>query len=514
MEQKKEILRYYENEIKERLKKYDVLALTEKMRVSDEFRSRLGDVQRAIQKDNSECSSIEEARRIFQQLYVDPNLHSIQLFQVMSGIQISTPFFIGGKIPGEIRGLYAAFWKNASLFTYKGNAWYIYRKDVLRAIAYHDWIQSMHLSGEDIEIVRPADITPDRYKNIPVWPTVRIERDRYGEKEARIFLSIGGDILGRKFWEQVYLRNLFIRQNEEYDEAGNMEGAGSLETKTKGVPYKNLRRAVQEIGKKKLTAADVWFFKNTIDPELIIGMCEIIGERNVVAEDYQLIWLLCKCRPASIRLYLLEAIKPAYGYIATYLKGGVNRKQREIIFTSLFDLLNEIIEKINGIFTETALEVRAILGSQKVSAAEFYESEVDLKRSFQSGDDFPFIERSEVELSQNENRIVNRNGEVEYISTSENGENNRVSSRRDGEEAKSYADYLPEKIRTNAGTPDRISYAVITALNKQWGNRDVEQGAGTQLDLRAAEDDWSYENEMESLRRFSDRLQWYLRRKV
>lgn len=510
-----DILRFCENKIKERLEKYDVLLLSKGISISAEFNDWLKNAKQALQKDCSGYSSIEVTRQLIQKRYVEPNSQSVQLFQAMSGIQIAAPFFIGRKIPGEIKEMYTVFWKAVSLFINKGNGWYIYRKDVLRAIAYHDWVQALHLSETNIEIVRSAEITPERYKNVPVWPTIQVEQSKYGAKEAHVFLSIGGGILDKQFWKQPYLQNLFLRCNDEYDEAGNMEGTSSLETKAKGVPYKKLRQVIQEIDKKNQTAADLWFLKNTLDQEIIIGMCEIIGKRNVIQEDYKLIWLLCKCRPASTRLYLLEAIKPVYGYSATYLRERVSRKQRETIFASLFDLLDEMIEKINQIFTEMVLEVSDILEAQEVSAAEFYESEDVLAKSFQLGDDFPFMEHSEkMRQSKNEKWFVNIDGEVEYIGMSENGEENNIISIRDGDEAKSYSDYLPEKTRTNTGTPDRISYAVITALNKQWRKRDVENGVNFQSDIRKADDEEIYENVIERLQQFPERLQWFLLRKV
>ena len=160
----RKLIDYCEKVIRKRLEKYDPVIMAEKY---------LNDKPELDVENLDEDTGIEGVIKTISTLFVNQGSKARFIFGAMSGHtginQIKSP-----DIPMEIQGIYQQFEANCNIFLDEENCWDLYRKDILRGIAYHEWLKdSFNLSEEEIErgFYVKGDIGD--YKNLPI--DLRIE---------------------------------------------------------------------------------------------------------------------------------------------------------------------------------------------------------------------------------------------------------------------------------------------------------------------------------------------------
>lgn len=357
-------------------------------------------------------------------------------------------------VPKIIENIRSDVMKNMSLFL--NYDWNLYEKDILRAAAYHEYVRTWDLDKSDV-VFEQLFYAKDNYRNTPIDFLVNKE----GRFLCNIFPNIGGTMISPKYLlnKKDTFKNIYKKDSQRFDinmVEGEIRSIQYNDKKGKGIAYDILREGIERITNNKLSSADIWFFKNVLDPELITSIYLAVGNRNLHDSDYNMIWILSECKCPSVRLYVFEAIKPYYQYIKEF----TNPKDQYM--EVLFKDLECVVFNINLIFRRMANIIANCLEGLSVSA----ESLLDDESIFQNGDDFQFIFEQGYQLEKyNPNRwydiAYKCNGRYEE---SEDIVQEKITTEKNFENKK-YADFMLQKPELKI---EKIACGVISALNEQW----------------------------------------------
>lgn len=385
------LVEYSEATIRDRLKKYDPIE-----KANTQLKSNLPENFEGI----PETASATEVLSIIRSLFVDQNKNAIFMFETMSRYTNRSQVKYPG-VPMEIQNIYNQFEANCRLFLDESNCWDIYRKDILRGIAYHQWLKtSFHLSKEEIEhgFYVKGDI--EDYKNLPV--DLRIEYPRDSKITYYAYpTSISNGLLSKdnlkrytalfKLKEQEKVKRILNGEYKTPTTSGTARKRSS-EIEKESFDFSIYEELVDNICTEKMEAADIWFIKNTISSNLVESFSLVFnGGKNMNNYDRELIWIVSGCIPPSIRIYLLEALKPAYIYIRNVIKSNRDGDKIDTVYKALFNQLKCIISEINQIYLKAAQKINQILEHTNVSANALIYLDETLLNSLSYNDDLPFI---------------------------------------------------------------------------------------------------------------------------
>lgn len=489
---------HYEKEIKQRLEKYDVLKQSTKQNIDKAFKESVENIYQEVIKESNVQSKEQIAVWIFQILFNAQSKQHWNMFSTISAYGYCPPQRRPIGISQELEALYSASEDNCSLLIDDTNSWWLYGKDVLRALSYREWVEQFSLKTEDIEISRPKDFDYEEYQNFPVW--IGIHAENAQNKIAYISLSICGGLLGKELQSEKkkYLLGLFKREKVENDTLRYAK-------KEKGIPFSSLARFLKEPKTEELSPADIWFLKNVFDPELTVSIGSMLGERSITDEDRKMIELLSQCRPVSVRLYLFEAVKAMYRYTGDHLKEGRKAAHKKDIYEEMGQLLSDTIDEVNSMFGDLTAKVEFILKHIGVSAERVYMHSEGLKNSFLRGDDFPFTINTgftlppKVQDSLAGCVVAKRPGDP--VVSEETSEMKTTQQEQTKVENK-YAKFVAESARKK--TLSKILYLVVTNLNEAWKQDYLKASRKQRKDYEEA---WNFTLS------FKDRLVSFLNQK-
>ena len=384
------VVEYSETIIRDRLKKYDSIE-----KANMYLKSNLQEPFEGI----PETASATEILDIIRSIFVNQNSKAIFMFETMSGYTSRSQIKYLG-IPIEIQDIYSQFESNCRIFLDESNCWDLYRKDILRGIAYHEWLKtSFHLSKEEIErgFYVKGDI--EDYKNLPI--DLQIKYPENGKTYYAYPNSISNGLLSKdslkrytalfKLKEQDKVKSIL---NGEYKTpiTNGTVGKRSSEFEKESFDFSLYEELRSNVCTEKMKAADIWFIKNTISSNLVESLSLILNSnKNTDNYDRNLIWIICGCIPPSIRIYLLEALKPAYIYLRNVIKSNRDRDKIDAVYKALFNQLKCIITEINQIYLKAAQKINQILEHTNVSANALIYLDETLLNSLSYNDDLPFI---------------------------------------------------------------------------------------------------------------------------
>ena len=280
---------FIENEIRSRLRKYDVVSGSD---CNDE--SLL-----CFMKDNAAVSK-ELLYKFLNDELCDYGKNAFELLQATTGVN-TDKLLLDQTVPEKIRDAYTMLIENCQIFLDEDNPWLIYRKDILRGIAFHEWINKLTYSGIDLTEGYMKNGSMDEFINLPISIGLCIDEHWY----TAYIKELGGGILSSEIISKSRYLNIF--KNEKMSDE-DIAGIAPSKIKEKGVPYRNYRDLLTKITETELSAADIWFLKNTLAPELVVSIGDMLRDRSIGEDDRKLIKIICKCLPPSIRFYLLVGI--------------------------------------------------------------------------------------------------------------------------------------------------------------------------------------------------------------
>lgn len=455
---KEQILMSCEKEIQQRLRRYDVVHLPENTA------AREAEIELAYDrcKEKAKGGDREEPGHI----YITDVLREMfggfgDLYWQILTASRNVPLYYEKNVPETIRAVYLKATENLKVI-YDGS-WDLYMKDILRAVAYHEYLSDFKLNRTDLKS-GPLFYDKTEYENIPIDLEVCVDEDIWCA-----FPAIGGGLLSEEYInnKDCMFKNIFKKGELEFDLSGGYKGK-----KEKGISYSILYNEGKNIIENLGPDADVWFFKNVLDPELFTSLYLAIGGVSIRRYDYNLIWSLCKCKCPSIRLYIFEAIKPCYLYIRE-IKNDLKRNYMEFLRERVDSTVRDINVKFESMVNLTAL----CLEKYSIRSKAIIAGLRGLDELFKNGDDFPLIfgskgeavklgEKSEDEMIKGMITDVKKDGGDE----GDKGEKNKVEQ-FENKTAKRYHEYM---LRDVESSMNKIEYAVITALHEQWTRSEVE----------------------------------------
>lgn len=433
--------------MQQRLSKYD---LVEPLMRQGEAEDIISNFKVACNEEKVMHSEGMVALSVLERIFSNSARDSFYLFEALCGIPFK-PQYKDINLPESIHDIYQRSMDNLKIF--RQGDWWIYEKDVLRAVAYHDYVSDFKISKDEIVKGGPF-YDREKYLNLPIDLKVQVESN---DIVYYVFPEIGGGIINKLHWydSKTSFRNIFLKEYMEFGPSGEYK-----HIKKKGINYEILRNGIKDITAKPMSLADVWFFKNIFDPELFTCIYLALKGRSILTCDYSLIWILSGCKCPSIRLYVFEAIKHCYLYIREFI--GPNDKSMEFLLKEL----TTIVDSINNIFQNMVNITSFCLKRYSTSSEDAIANNSKIKKAFQRGDDFPFLlETNDIELIQSHKNLP-ENGGKGICKGSSKGEKVKRKSENGMNISKGYCEYMPETAELSM---DKIAYCVITALNEQWG---------------------------------------------
>ncbi|GAA6293186.1 hypothetical protein F220043C3_16200 [Enterocloster asparagiformis] len=440
--------------MQQRLRKYDIV---ESLTTQKEIENVLEKAEAYYNKENVKHSGKVMALPLLENVYLGSNGYLYDLYESMCGVQ-RMPEYIDESVPEFIRSSYQSIRDNLRIFLKQ--TWWVYEKDVLRAVAYHDYVSNFKI-GKDGFVERRPFYDRENYLNLPI--DLKVQEELNGAF-IYAFPEIGGGFINKAHWNDsnTNFRNIFLKEHIEFGQSGEYNGE-----KEKGINYRILRREIQDITTNTMSLADIWFFKNVFDPELFTSVYLALKGTNIRQYDYKLIWILSKCKCPSIRLYIFEAIKPCYLYIRKYMKS----ERGSIEY--LLDKLTSIVDCINIIFQEMVNVTSVCFHKYETSSEEAVLHKSKLKEAFQRGDDFSYVFQNYMELEPCPTDLL-KNGIKGICTFSSDSEEVKRKPTNRIDTAKTYHDYMLDEVEVKPSM-DRIAYGVITALNEQWTTSEREK---------------------------------------
>lgn len=362
----------------------------------------------------------------------EPREMNFQLLEALSGRIDNNRFEIG--IPRKIREIYSDVLKDVNNFL-SGSNW-IYEKDLWRALAYHIYISEFKIDDK-IKYQNAPLYEKKEYLNIPI--NTQFE---YKKQSFYIYPNIGGGILNKIYLDKKF-GEVFLKNQKAFDDEGRYTG------KEKGTNFITLRQGLENTLSGHVGAADAWFLKNVFDPEFLVDIYETLKDsKSINFNDYTLIWIFCHCSCPTVRLLLWEAFKPCYIYIRNYLKNDIG------IMDFFFEEVKRIIREVNNKFWCMENFTAFFFDKYKISGDEIEKMIPDLKESFEKGDDFPFFYKDKQEDKHDERSM------------------------------ETYIDYLPSGSGVGNQKEDlcikKVTYAVMSALQEIWTDKREQ----TQKDIK------------------------------
>ena len=428
---------FIENEIRSRLRKYDVVSGSD---CNDE--SLL-----CFMKDNAAVSK-ELLYKFLNDELCDYGKNAFELLQATTGVN-TDKLLLDQTVPEKIRDAYTMLIENCQIFLDEDNPWLIYRKDILRGIAFHEWINKLTYSGIDLTEGYMKNGSMDEFINLPISIGLCIDEHWY----TAYIKELGGGILNSEIISKSRYLNIF--KNEKMSDE-DIAGIAPSKIKEKGVPYRNYRDLLTKITEKELSAADIWFLKNTLAPELVVSIGDMLRDRSIGEDDRKLIKIICKCLPPSIRFYLFEAIKPLYKYIEETLVKKLNRDERDRYVNIVFEKLSRIIDEVNRIYLCVTEKVNTLLDHYKISADDFILLDSTVNSAFSTGDDFHMLPPT-----------VEYENETGFYGIDKKWVNLEVENDSSKVKRKKYIDFLPETNDGSDNTLSKVVFYVISALNAE-----------------------------------------------
>lgn len=440
---KEEILMSCEKEIQTRLRKYDVVNLSWNQEWQEAVRKNIEEYAETNGEQPEETDMFDLFEKAFSK-----RTRQLDFVEAMSG-SFTIPELHADYIPIALSEVYLKTVENLKKF--REGCWWLYQKDVLRALAYHQWVSEFELKSNDIYVATPFEDSTS-YKNVPINIKIEAGINEVIEKNGPYYVDskIGGGIISKDFLGSKINHNfkyIYRKADQAFDLTGKF-----ISEKEKGISYKVWREGIEYITKQSMSAADVWFFKNAWDPELTYALYrefeKIEKERKGKREsyinpfEYKVIWILCKCKCPSIRLYIFEAIKYCYFYKPRFM----DLKDTDKDF--LLKELDFFITDVNLIFQYIVNATAAYSEENLLRKEKINKRCEDLNQIFQGGDDFLFIFRETYSVG-----IPN---------TSEHGSGS-ISK---------YFNYMPETLNSKG---DRFAFLIISALNEQWNSMNKER---------------------------------------
>lgn len=436
-------------EMRKRLGRYDIVnEFTDKV----EFNKFVEKIKvRQIEANKTEDSEAKITRKVIRDI-LDECKYSFEALRIYDFKNLS------GYVPKIIENIRSDVMENMKLFL--NCAWNLYEKDILRAVAYHEYVRTWELDNS-VVVFEQLFYERENYRNTPIDFLVNKE-DKF---LCNIFPNIGGNMISSEYLlnKKDTFKNIYKKESQRFDINMVEVKTGSIQyndKKGKGIAYDILREGIERITNNKLSSADIWFFKNVLDPELITSIYLAVGNRNLHDSDYNMIWILSECKCPSVRLYIFEAIKPYYQYIKEF----TNPKDQYM--EVLLKDLECVVFNTNLIFRKMVNIVANCLEGLSVSA----ESLVDDESIFQNGDDFPFIFEQGYQL---ETYDPNYWHDIAYKCNGRYEESEKVVHEKSEEKIateekfanKKYADFMLRKPQLKI---EKIACGVISALNEQW----------------------------------------------
>lgn len=391
------LINYCEQAICKRLEKYDPVIIAEKY---------LNNKPELDVEDLDEDAGIDGAIKMIGTLFVNQRSKAMFLLGAMSGFtgmnQIKSP-----DIPMEIQGIYQQFEANCNLFLDEGNCWDLYRKDILRGIAYHEWLKNaFQLSEEEIERGFYIKGEIEDYRNLPI--DLRIEYPDDGKIYYVYPRSISNGLLSKdslkkytalfKLREQEKIKSILKGEYRTPTKNG-IAGERSSEIEKESFDYSLYEGLVSSICTRECEPEGVWFIKNTLSSNLVESLSAILNiSRNMDDYDRELIWIISGCIPPSVRIYLLEALRPAYMFIRNVIKSNRNGDKIDNAYRAIFRKLISLTAEINRIYLRSVWGIAMVLDYTGVSAKGLIKADETLVNSVQYNDDLPFIRDYELEL--------------------------------------------------------------------------------------------------------------------
>ena len=393
----RKLIDYCEKVIRKRLEKYDPVIMAEKY---------LNDKPELDVENLDEDTGIEGVIKTISTLFVNQGSKARFIFGAMSGHtginQIKSP-----DIPMEIQGIYQQFEANCNIFLDEENCWDLYRKDILRGIAYHEWLKdSFNLSEEEIErgFYVKGDIGD--YKNLPI--DLRIEYPDDGKIYYVYPRSISNGLLSKDSLKK-YTALFKLREQEKIKSILNGEyrtpirngisGERSSEIEKEIFEYSLYEELVSSLCAEKTEAKDVWFVKNSLSQNLVESFSLVLNiSRNMDDNDRKLIGIIGGCIPPSIRVYLLEALRPAYIFIRNVIKSNRDGNKIDDVYRIIFRKLSSVTAEINRIYLKGVWGTAKVLDLAGVSVNDLIRTDEAVVNSVQFNDDLPFIRDYELEL--------------------------------------------------------------------------------------------------------------------
>ncbi|MCD7908951.1 MAG: hypothetical protein LUH04_14965, partial [Clostridium sp.] len=371
--------------------------------------------------------------------------YNVSRFHTLSG-GLWQPQILVGELPQTCRSQFSDMMKNLQLL--QSNIWLIYKADIILAVAFHAYLEEYTSTDKIVKETDGIGYEPKEYLNLPI--SLEIKAEKSITKYYFVDMKLCNGILNKITKGQNKTINLFKKSEKEYEKDGNFKGK-----KDWAVEYGNLKEEINDIVKSNLSIEDVWFLKNVFDPELIAAMGQVFSAR-INKDDYELLYIISKCKCPSVRIYLVEAVAPYY----RYLKKNI-RPLRENL-DDFFCVLQENVEKIQAIYESLTIFTAECIKQAGLDFAAIREGSSGVMNKFYGGNDFPFLynERSVKHVKIGEsNGFYQCDGKQLKAICKENQDT--------GGQKKSYADYIAE-------TPNKsrrwkqIAYGVITALNESW----------------------------------------------
>ena len=225
----------YCEEVSERLKKYDPL---------NYIRIDKGKLSIAPQNLSSSVSPKYILDRL-KEMYTNPQKECLNKLALLSGFdnQILPQ---SENISSRIRKHYAEFESDCMLFLDEGYSWDIYKKDILRGIAFHEWIESLEESEIDVDDGHYPHGGSDEFNNLPIKIELKeksVDNSAIGNSYHTIYLkTLGGGLLSRCTLFNQRISNIFRCSDNEYDNMGQIFNGQDIVKDKNGINRQELLR--------------------------------------------------------------------------------------------------------------------------------------------------------------------------------------------------------------------------------------------------------------------------------
>lgn len=467
----KEELNEYRNEIQKQLKKYDIAIASDsknykqiKQGFNDLFKVGWDDCINRLKEISQDQKNIADLWREIQIIFTDKTEFSFSLYHAMNGGMQGT-IYSRTDIPRNLQAIYEKTIENVQLLN---RIEVIYSKDVMRAVAYHMYIEQLNLETEDV-IIHSSLLEITEYQNMPINPCITLSKSVRSSSNCYVFPDICGGLLEKIYVEDIpktNWRSVFRKKEPAYN-----KNPPRIWEYAKGINSQIRKELLTDISNTIGSAADIWFFKNVFDPELTVDIFKMVKQSNesptsglkVKAVEYNLIWNLCECNCPSVRLYLFEAIKPFYIFVKKYIHSDSDA------MAILWKLVSNAIQEINFKFMIMVCFTFSCFKECGVTLSGINEAGIGTEDSFRCGDDFGFIENNEFHSMPSDM--------VGFVPARvEHGLDKMIKDTEQPSPGKKYVEHIEEefcKQGDEASCLNKIAFATMSALQERWeGNRE------------------------------------------